>query len=829
MKNLFFLGAIALILIGSVSILSAQHGQDRYFLNTNVEVGVSPVYVKYDEVSNIFHVICSGNDANFNGMYDESTDAYPTWWTVQFDGQDWNAEERLQFDFSSIKTPFRPAIIEATDNAPLTMYIPHPGKIVSYNMETFSVLNDNVGDIDAVAISPSGPSHLFISLRNGENPFSDPGQVIVYNPQTGQILQTIDAGVNVQQTAYYDPSEAGLSFAILNEGSFGSENSILQIGEIVHMGNFELNEIELGNGGNHIEVAGDRMFVTVNGSHKVLEIDLNSKSVVGEIDLPTTGFDGPRESRVISDDLFISTYDGRIFHFPNYMNNQTSPYQILAADKIEGFDVGNDDIIVAAAPYNRTDYSPNNDVNIFMKEESNKEYIIDRIDLRVGSKPIYSFYNEIHELVVFCQGLDINGDGVFNADLGEEASSVWVIEGVIASEPSNYYLVEKIHDFEYFLHDEFNPAVDYSNDIIYLNHQDRVMSYNMNDYTDNALVFELESTGLSLSGPSHIFVSMPPESDDIYGRVEVKSIQTGVPLQTVNAYENVSKSSYYTPSGGSLSFAVLNKGQKGADNAILQLGEILHMQDFELDEIQLGDYANDITFENSYSSFGEVNSKESINNIYATVQGSRELIQINAMSHDIVRRLDLSEVCSEENGPRETEIFHIDYDESIFGTSTYDGNFLISDDFSEVNEVVNLPGKGDAISKSAYMPVVTTFNDYYLQGTAPTVCIPYEKNSEEILDLITILKLNLGYSSVEATKQPDLTAYPNPARDFVSLNNFDASLFQNIEVYNSTGILVLESENMNNSIDVSNLNPGVYFIKLTNNSEVKTVPFSIAR
>ncbi len=76
----------------------------------------------------------------------------------------------------------------------------------------------------------------------------------------------------------------------------------------------------------------------------------------------------------------------------------------------------------------------------------------------------------------------------------------------------------------------------------------------------------------------------------------------------------------------------------------------------------------------------------------------------------------------------------------------------------------------------------------------------------------------LTVSNSENTK--DLIIYPNPATDIVSVYYEDANqLVQNVEIYNAYGVLtktVQINSFTSTSLDISNLNTGVYFLKLFN-------------
>jgi hypothetical protein len=50
-----------------------------------------------------------------------------------------------------------------------------------------------------------------------------------------------------------------------------------------------------------------------------------------------------------------------------------------------------------------------------------------------------------------------------------------------------------------------------------------------------------------------------------------------------------------------------------------------------------------------------------------------------------------------------------------------------------------------------------------------------------------------------------------------------------VEIYNATGKKVLEISTNENNIDVSKLNPGIYFIRLSENKSLRSSKFIIER
>lgn len=87
-----------------------------------------------------------------------------------------------------------------------------------------------------------------------------------------------------------------------------------------------------------------------------------------------------------------------------------------------------------------------------------------------------------------------------------------------------------------------------------------------------------------------------------------------------------------------------------------------------------------------------------------------------------------------------------------------------------------------------------------------------------------IVELKLKTSSVES-EDSNILVYPNPAKNYINLRNAEG--VNSIKIYNSIGVMVREYQEYLNEIDISNLSPGKYFIKLNRNNSDETLPFTV--
>ncbi|MBL4753416.1 MAG: T9SS type A sorting domain-containing protein [Flavobacteriales bacterium] len=92
--------------------------------------------------------------------------------------------------------------------------------------------------------------------------------------------------------------------------------------------------------------------------------------------------------------------------------------------------------------------------------------------------------------------------------------------------------------------------------------------------------------------------------------------------------------------------------------------------------------------------------------------------------------------------------------------------------------------------------------------------------------------MDTAYSSIEVLNETgfessaahkfELTVYPNPTSDLIKFNQLPIKPGW-ILIYNVLGELVYRREWPNESVDVSNLQSGVYFVKLISEERIYTV------
>ena len=69
-------------------------------------------------------------------------------------------------------------------------------------------------------------------------------------------------------------------------------------------------------------------------------------------------------------------------------------------------------------------------------------------------------------------------------------------------------------------------------------------------------------------------------------------------------------------------------------------------------------------------------------------------------------------------------------------------------------------------------------------------------------------------STQELIENITMKVFPNPATDFIAINTKEQQPVEEIIIYNHLGQKVLKAKPVNNTMDVSELKPGIYFIEL---------------
>lgn len=139
--------------------------------------------------------------------------------------------------------------------------------------------------------------------------------------------------------------------------------------------------------------------------------------------------------------------------------------------------------------------------------------------------------------------------------------------------------------------------------------------------------------------------------------------------------------------------------------------------------------------------------------------------------------------------------------------------------FDNINLDFNAPNNGGFISfKIKLLPTLTigdTFSNY--------VNIYFDFNPPIVTDTYTTTIVALSSTSFDFNNH--FVLYPNPAKETVSVQSKDGIGINSIEIYNNIGQMILSTTNASNTIAISNLASGIYFVKVNTDKGTANTKF----
>jgi hypothetical protein len=66
----------------------------------------------------------------------------------------------------------------------------------------------------------------------------------------------------------------------------------------------------------------------------------------------------------------------------------------------------------------------------------------------------------------------------------------------------------------------------------------------------------------------------------------------------------------------------------------------------------------------------------------------------------------------------------------------------------------------------------------------------------------------------------DISIFPNPATTFITINVKDGQQINEVSIYNQLGQKALVEKPVNSGVDISKLNPGIYFLEVKSNEKL---------
>ena len=297
------------------------------------------------------HVLTRAVDVNFNGTQDAG-DTVAVWHRFNRDGLD---NGSFVFPWGNVYTS-RPAI----DSVNELMYVIAGDSLYALNTAFMVPLVREGWSEGGVALSLMNETTLLVSTRKG---YTDPGVVRFVHAFTGLPMpMQIDAGVNVQMTKPLNDS----TVLVLSEGNFGASDGTLALAQ--RSGTTWTSAV-LCTGGtpNHFVVDGNTAYVVMNGSHEVVIVNLETRSITSRISTGTSGYDGPREAAIHGGRLFVTTFTGNVLVID--VTSASIVGRISIDAKPEALAVINDKLWVTRT-YVAGGYAAERNVNIYQLDDA---------------------------------------------------------------------------------------------------------------------------------------------------------------------------------------------------------------------------------------------------------------------------------------------------------------------------------------------------------------------------------------------------------------------------------------------------------------------------
>ena len=368
-----------------------------------VKVGSQPAKIAYSATNDSYNIFCLGVDANFNGAFDDG-DELPSWWVIQGKGTQVSSKKVYDFQMGDLKFPLKLAYDPEID----LVYIPHQGKISSYDVLEHTLVEENVYKANAMSVDLAGP-HLMFPVRNDDKK----DELVIYDRANSNVLQTIPGGENILESVYFTHTD-GIGIAILNEGNYGASDATLMYGTLPHTQLPTLKSVNIGMNGNDITFNNGYIGTTSNGSHNINIVKFEGNEVT-ELKTGTAGYNGPRNIKLnMADDFecFVTTYNNDV----RFLANEGLLQILKTKGKAEDLYINPEREIILATIISNDDYSANNQVailgNIITSVENNE---INKLDIKAYPNPTSDYvYIRNNSPIREVQLFDINGKLIYS-------------------------------------------------------------------------------------------------------------------------------------------------------------------------------------------------------------------------------------------------------------------------------------------------------------------------------------------------------------------------------------------------------------------------------
>ncbi len=207
-----------------------------------------------------------------------------------------------------------------------------------------------------------------------------------------------EVGNNIVDLGVYQNS-AGFGVVSLSEGTFGEEDAKVNILKLGFTGFTENISIDVGATGSGIamNVGQTKAAIVMNGSHEVHIIDLLTAEKEFTFSTGTSGFAGPRNAAFVGNNLYVTTYAGKVLIFNPETGDKLS--EIIVDGLAEGIAASDNHIYVANNGF--SNYSPNNRILAFNKTITNVEQSsVASAPIRIYPHPVANDFHLVSDELV---------------------------------------------------------------------------------------------------------------------------------------------------------------------------------------------------------------------------------------------------------------------------------------------------------------------------------------------------------------------------------------------------------------------------------------------
>jgi Secretion system C-terminal sorting domain len=231
-------------------------------------------------------------------------------------------------------------------------------------------------------------------------------------------------------------------------------------------------------------------------------------------------------------------------------------------------------------------------------------------------------------------------------------------------------------------------------------------------------------------------------------------------------------------------------------------------------------------FTNQLTSLIYTNVTPNTNTIYARVLGTAIITNINLSVLDCNIDFDLDTVpTSTEDINVDTNLANDDTDAdglANFNDNDDDGDLILTNVeyvFPRNNTLLDTDNDGilNYIDNDDDGDGVLTINEDYNGNNNPA---DDDTNGDNIPDYLQ-MSVNLATTNNQLANQ--ISIYPNPATDIINIDNKSQEAINNISIYSIKGDLIKVSKS--NNISISDIQNGVYFVKIQLNKTVLNYKF----